>query len=53
MAYQIVSGVFNNIDKFKALHPAFKNLDIEKMARDTNIAPLHRGATEYYNEKGL
>ncbi|NGO51196.1 TAXI family TRAP transporter solute-binding subunit [Allomesorhizobium camelthorni] len=50
--YQLVKSTFENFDEFKSLHPAFANLDPEKMVADGNSAPLHPGAEKYYKEKG-
>lgn len=50
--YQLVKAVFENFDEFKALHPAFANLDPAKMVKDGLSAPLHPGAEKYYREKG-
>ena len=50
--YQVVKAVFENFDEFKKLHPAFANLDPQKMIKDGLSAPLHDGALRYYKEKG-
>jgi TRAP-type uncharacterized transport system substrate-binding protein len=50
--YIIVKAVFENIDEFKKLHPAFANLDPKNMIKDGLSAPLHEGAARYYKEKG-
>jgi TRAP transporter TAXI family solute receptor len=50
--YQVVKAVFENFDEFKKLHPAFANLDPQKMIKDGLSAPLHEGAIRYYKEKG-
>jgi TRAP transporter TAXI family solute receptor len=50
--YQLVKSTFENFDEFKSLHPAFANLDPQKMVTDGNSAPLHPGAEKYYKEKG-
>jgi TRAP transporter TAXI family solute receptor len=50
--YQVVKAVFENFDEFKKLHPAFANLDPQKMIKDGLSAPLHDGAIRYYKEKG-
>ena len=50
--YQLVRAVFENFDEFKALHPAFANLDPANMVKDGLSAPLHPGAEKYYKEKG-
>ena len=50
--YQIVKAVFDNIDRFKKMHPAFEHLDPAKMIVNNLSAPLHDGAVKYYKEKG-
>ncbi len=52
VVYTIVKAVFENIDQFKKLHPAFANLKPEEMIKDSISAPLHEGAIVYYKEKG-
>ena len=51
--YEVVRAVMENIDDFRNLHPAFKNLDPKQMMKDGLSAPLHPGAVKYYKEKGL
>ena len=51
--YTIVKTVFENLDDFKKIHPAFSGLSPEHMVRDGLSAPLHEGARRYYQEKGL
>jgi TRAP transporter TAXI family solute receptor len=51
--YAVVSAVFDNFDRFKKLHPAFENLKPENMVKDGLSAPLHDGATKYFEEKGM
>lgn len=53
VVYEVVSAVFENIDQFKGLHPAFANLDPAQMANDGLSAPLHDGAARYFREAGL
>ena len=53
IVYELARAVFENIDDFRALHPAFKNLDPKRMIMDGLSAPLHPGAAKYYKEKGL
>jgi TRAP transporter TAXI family solute receptor len=50
--YIITKAVFDNIDEFKKLHPAFAHLDPAHMIKDGLSAPLHEGAVRYYKEKG-
>ena len=52
VVYEIVRAVFENLDDFKALHPAFSILSPEGMITNGLSAPLHDGAAKYYKEKG-
>jgi uncharacterized protein len=52
MVYQLVKSVFDNIDRFKRLHPAFADLKEEDMIKVGLSAPLHEGAVRYYKERG-
>ena len=52
-AYQIVKAVFDNLDRFRKLHPAFNVLRPEQMVKEGISAPLHDGAVKYFKEKGL
>ncbi len=52
VVYEVVRAVFENLDDFRKLHPAFKNLDPKKMIKNALSAPLHPGAAKYYKEKG-
>ncbi len=52
MVYAIVKEVFENLDEFKKLHPAYANLVAEDMLKGLS-APLHPGAEKYFKEAGL
>ena len=52
-AYNTVKSVFENLDAFKALHPAFAYLKPQEMVKDALSAPLHDGAKQYYQEAGM
>ncbi len=52
VVYQLVKSVFDNLDRFKRLHPAFKDLKAEDMIKVGLTAPLHDGALRYYKERG-
>jgi len=52
VVYILVKSVFDNIDDFRKLHPAFANLDPREMATAGLSAPLHPGAAKYYREQG-
>ena len=51
--YQVVKAVFDNLDDFKKLHPAFANLKESEMISGGLSAPLHDGALKYYKERGF
>jgi len=53
IVYTITKAVFDNLDEFKKLHPAFAHLDPAHMVKDGLSAPLHEGAARYFREKGL
>ena len=53
IVYQTTRAIFENLDQFKALHPALANLDAGEMANDGLSAPLHDGAARYFSEAGL
>ncbi|MBV1902520.1 MAG: TAXI family TRAP transporter solute-binding subunit [Marinosulfonomonas sp.] len=50
--YVLVKSVFEDIDAFRKLHPAFAHLQPEEMATAGLSAPLHAGAAKYYKEQG-
>ena len=52
MVYQLVKSVFDNIDRFKRLHPAFADLKEADMIKVGLSAELHEGAVRYYKERG-
>jgi len=52
VVYTMVKAVFENIDQFRSLHPAFANLKEDEMIKDGLTAPLHDGAVKYYKERG-
>jgi TRAP transporter TAXI family solute receptor len=52
VVYAITKEVFENLDEFKALHPAFSVLTKESMLTGLS-APIHPGALKYYKEAGL
>lgn len=52
VVYAITKEVFENLDTFKELHPAYKVLTRENMLEGLS-APLHKGAIKYYKEVGL
>jgi len=50
--YAITKEVFENLEDFKALHPAFGTLTKESMLEGLT-APIHDGAMRYFKEVGL
>ena len=53
VVYEVTKAVFENLDQFKGLHPAFADLTAEEMVSDGLSAPIHPGAERYYREAGL
>ncbi len=49
----LVSAVFDELDRFRRMHPAFADLTPESMATAGLSAPLHDGALRYYRAHGL
>lgn len=52
VVYEVVRAVFENLEDFKKLHPAFANLNPADMITNGLSAPLHAGAVKYYKEMG-
>jgi len=52
VVYAVTKELFENIDEFKKLHPAFAVLNKENMLQGLT-APIHDGAMKYYKEAGL
>jgi len=50
--YAFVRAAFEGLDRLRAAHPAFAELDPALMIRAGLTAPLHRGAVRYYRERG-
>ncbi len=52
VVYALTKVVFENLDIFRGLHPAFTALTPEAMLEGLT-APIHPGAMKYYQEAGL
>ena len=52
VVYAITKEVFDNLENFKKLHPAYEVLTKKEMLQGLS-APLHPGAVKYYREAGL
>ena len=52
VVYAITKEVFDNLDAFKKLHPAYGVLTKKNMLEALS-APIHPGAMKYYKEVGL
>lgn len=52
IVYAVTKEVFDNLDEFKKLHPAYSVLTKKSMLQGLS-APVHRGALKYYKESGL
>jgi TRAP transporter TAXI family solute receptor len=53
LVYTVTRVLFENLDRFRSMHPAFARLQAEDMTRLGLSAPLHPGALRYYREAGL
>jgi TRAP transporter TAXI family solute receptor len=52
IVYAITKEVFENLEEFKTLHPAYGTLTRENMLTGL-FAPIHQGAMKYFKEAGL
>ncbi len=52
IVYAITKEVFENLEEFKSLHPAYQVLTKQNMLKGLS-APIHEGALRYYKEAGL
>src|SRR5687768_2920161 len=52
VAYEMTSAVFDNVQAFRRLHPAFGRLSVTEMVHVGVRAPFHAGALRYYRERG-
>ena len=52
VVYAITKEVFENLDEFRTLHPAYSVLTEQSMLEGLS-APVHAGALRYYREAGL
>jgi TRAP transporter TAXI family solute receptor len=51
--YALVKTVFDNMKRFRRLHPALGILKEEEMIKDGLSAPLHDGAVKFYSEVNI
>ncbi len=52
LVYAVTKMVFENLEEFKTLHPAYASLTPEDMLQGLT-APVHHGAMKYFREVGL
>lgn len=52
LVYWVVRSVIENIDVFRAQHPALANVDPRAMFEKANFLPFHEGAARYWREIG-
>lgn len=52
IVYWLTKTVAENVDRFRALHPALGNVDARVMFEKGNFLPFHPGAERYWREKG-
>jgi TRAP transporter TAXI family solute receptor len=51
--YTMVKSILDNFDKFKKLHPAYKNLTKEDLLKGFDLTLLHPGAKKAFKEAGV
>lgn len=51
-AYNVLFGIYENIDNIKAAHAKGEELDLN-FAGSVQGVPYHKGAAEYFTEKGI
>ncbi|MFO1207655.1 MAG: TAXI family TRAP transporter solute-binding subunit [Amaricoccus sp.] len=53
VVYEVTKALFQNFDAFRAAHPAFADIEKERMFSEGLTAPLHDGALRYLPEAKL
>jgi TRAP transporter TAXI family solute receptor len=53
LAYELVKGIFGNLDGLKNVHSVVKYFDVKTATSGLAGVPLHPGAEKYYKEKGV
>lgn len=53
IVYAVTKALFENLDEFRTMHPAFAYLKPKTMLTAGLSAPIHPGALRYYHEAGL
>jgi len=53
LVYAMVKAVFDNFTVFRQLHPALSTLEMREMVPSSSVIPIHPGALNYYQERGL
>ena len=51
--YAVVKSVFDNLKRFKRMHPTFAQLEMISMTKEGLSAPLHEGAARYFRQRRL
>jgi TRAP transporter TAXI family solute receptor len=51
--YKIVKSIYDHQDRMQGIHPAMKNFSENLMVGIQEHVPLHPGAEQFYEEKGL
>ncbi len=53
VVYAVTREMFENLDAFRGMHPAFAQLEAAAMVTNGISAPYHPGALKYFKEVGL
>jgi uncharacterized protein len=51
--YKYMKAVGSNFDRFRAIHPAYKNLTMQELAKKPPTLEYHPGAARYFREVGI
>lgn len=52
VVYVVTKAIVENLEAIKKMHPAFAQLKLQQMVKDSLTAPLHKGVIKYYKERG-
>jgi hypothetical protein len=53
VVYAVTRALFENLDRFRGMHPCFADLKAETMLSMGLSAPFHPGAQRYFRDAGL
>jgi len=51
--YKYIKAVGSRLDRFRSLHPSYKDVTLEELARKPRSIAFHPGAERYFREAGI